>query len=165
MTEPLIRSADRDDIPEIRRVARESWHAAYDAILGRDTVESTVREWYAPDRLAGSIGDPGQPFYVALRGDDVIGFVHAVPHYDSDATYQLNRLYLHPDHWRDGIGSRLLARLFEELRARGVDRLRLIVLTENEGGRSFYEAEGFEHVGRREETLFEEREEIYVREI
>ena len=165
MTELRIRSADRDDVSDVRRVARESWHAAYDPIIGPETVESTVSRWYAPDRLAGDVRDPGQPFYVALCDDGVIGFVHAVPRHGDGNTYQLNRIYLDPSHWREGVGSRLLDRLFEELRARGADRVRLIVLSGNDGGRAFYEAKGFEHVGRREETIFDACEEIYVREV
>jgi ribosomal protein S18 acetylase RimI-like enzyme len=165
MTVVSIRAAEPEDVSAIRRVARDSWHAAYDAILGPETVEETVEEWYDRDRLTASVDSPDQPFYLASREGTVVGFLHAVPRPDSDDTYQLNRIYLDPDHWREGIGSRLLDRLLGDLQSRAVGRLRLVVLADNEAGRAFYEARGFERVGRQEKTALDAPEYVYVRDV
>ncbi|MFC7046016.1 hypothetical protein ACFQH6_11850 [Halobacteriaceae archaeon GCM10025711] len=39
------------DAEAIQRVARDSWHAAYDAVLGAERVDETVSSWYDPERL------------------------------------------------------------------------------------------------------------------
>jgi hypothetical protein len=44
MDDVTIREATHDDVAAIQRVAHESWHAAYDDILGTGTVESVVED-------------------------------------------------------------------------------------------------------------------------
>jgi len=51
-----------------------------------------------------------------------------------------------PGLWGRGIGSRLLDRVTDAVRAAGGDRLRLGVLAANEVGVSFYESRDFDRV-------------------
>lgn len=146
-----IRPATADDAEAIQRVARASWHAAYDSILGADVVDETVDSWYDPERLvADDVRDDSRPFFVA-EVDAVVGFAEAAPAED-DETYHLYRIYVHPNHWGRGIGRSLLDRLERTLRDRGAERLRLQVLADNDVGVEFYETTGFQRV---EETTDE----------
>lgn len=74
----------------------------------------------------------------------------------------LHRLYVHPDHWGDGLGSRLLAPATADLRERGFDRLRLEVFAENEVGVCFYESRGFARVDEETEAFGGETHAVYV---
>ena len=56
----------------------------------------------------------------------------------------LGSIYVHPNHWGEGIGTRLLHRLFDAFREREWNSVCLAVLTGNEVGRSFYKKHGFE---------------------
>lgn len=127
----------------IADVARASWHAAYDDLLGPDTVDDTVDEWYDEQELLDGIG--GSCFLVA-ETEDVIGFAHAAELADNPTVAELYRLYVHPEYWGNGVGSKLLARVEAVLRERGVERLQTVVIGANDVGRSFYDEHGFERV-------------------
>lgn len=51
----------------------------------------------------------------------------------------IDHLYIHPDHWRKGIGSALL----DHAKAQSSDHLWLFTLQVNSGARAFYERYGF----------------------
>lgn len=57
---------------------------------------------------------------------------------------------MHPDRWREGIGSALLDRVERTATENRGDVLRLAVLAANGLGRSFYEARGYEQRGERD---------------
>jgi len=159
-----VREAIPEDAGRIQSVARETWHAAYDDILGSGTVDDTVDEWYALDRLREQVDDPEHAFYVA-ETDGIAGFAHARPDSERAGVWALGRLYVRPDRWSEGIGTRLLARVEADARDAGADHLRLGVLTDNEIGVSFYESRGFGFV---EETRDERNDasvSIYEKEL
>lgn len=173
-----VRDARPVDAATVRAIARESWHAAYDDIIGAETVEERVDEWYAPDSLAETIDD------VAAREDAIFlvaepespetdgeaadpeptlaGFAHAGPEPEVDDAAKLIRIYVRPGAWGDGLGRRLLGEIETGLRDH-YDRLRLEVLADNDVGVSFYESTGFERVGEQESVLGDDavREYLY----
>jgi ribosomal protein S18 acetylase RimI-like enzyme len=143
--DPRIRPATRSDAPAVRATAHASWHAAYDDVLGPETVERVVDEWYGVASLRTAVAE--SVFHVAAVDGAVVGFVNAGPNPEYDeGTAELYRIYVHPDRWGEGIGGRLLAAVEDDLGAEGYDRLRLSVLAENAVGVGFYEGHGFEHV-------------------
>lgn len=151
-----------DDATAIREIARESWHAAYDPILGNETVTETIDQWYAVDDLEASIVEArareDAVFLIAEVADEPVGFAHAGPHRDRPSVASLNRIYVHPDWWGEGIGSALLARVEDSLRTE-YNRLYLAVLADNDVGVSFYESAGFERIGTQDSDLKPEVEE------
>lgn len=173
MTDVRIRAADPDDAEAIRSVAGDSWRAAYDDILDAETIERKLAEWYDVDELADSIDRADGVCLVADDGertaasadDAVVGFVQAGPAPDDDAetTYVLARIYLRPERWGEGIGTRLLDQAIGAIRERGAETLRLGVFADNDAAVGFYEARGFERV--REKTSALGDEYVYVREI
>jgi ribosomal protein S18 acetylase RimI-like enzyme len=184
MDDPTVRPAETGDVADVRRIARESWHAAYDDIVGPDAVESVVSEWYDLNHLRRSVERDDGVFLVAETEADeetepdadeetgtdadgtdaeVVGFGQGVLGSEDDAA-ELPRIYVHPDYWREGAGSEILARIEELLAERGAERLRLIVLADNEVGNAFYESHGYRTVGSRESEFEGERYTDYVRE-
>ncbi len=158
-----VREVVPADAASIREVARESWLAAYDEVLDRETISKTVDDWYAVDDLERSIVEArdraGATFLVADADDEgVVGFAHARPWQDDPTVAYLIRIYVRPDLWDEGIGHRLLERLEADLEG-AFDRLRLVVLADNDVGVSFYEATGFDRVETRESGLSEGLEE------
>lgn len=139
-----IREAEPDDVPGIRRVARESWHAAHEPIVGADAVESFLADYYDAETLREQIEDPEVIFRVADDGD-VVGIATAGPR-DEPGAFGLGRIYVAPDRWGEGIGTRLLDDVIETVRDRGGESLRLIVMAANDRAVGFYEARGFERV-------------------
>jgi ribosomal protein S18 acetylase RimI-like enzyme len=164
----LLRDARPTDAGAIAAVARSSWHAAYDDLLGTETVDATVDSWYDPDSLrddidaAATAGEESAAetpslFIVAESDDDIVGFTNAGPargrESDPDADAFLSRLYVHPDEWGEGVATALTARLAQRLDEAGYERVWLEVFAENEVGRGFYESLGFDAVARTDETF------------
>lgn len=142
-----IRPATEDDAEAIQRVARVSWHAAYDSIIGPEAVEETIDSWYDQERVvADDVHPDDRPFFVAEEDETLVGFVEGVPDEADERTFHLYRIYVAPDHWGQGVGGSLLDHLERHLQDDGIEQLRLSVHAENEVGVQFYETKGFERV-------------------
>ncbi|QLG49961.1 GNAT family N-acetyltransferase [Natrinema halophilum] len=133
-----IRSARADDFDPITAVARATWHDTYDE-LETDVIDRTVDNWYTTDSMP--LEAPGTVVLVAEKDDDIVGFTHAVAQGESA---DILRMYVHPDHQGEGIGSKLHERLITDLEAYDVDRVRSIDFAFNDTSRAFYEGLGFE---------------------
>lgn len=142
-----VRPAAPDDVPAIRRIGREAWHAAYDDVIGETAVDRQLSEWYDEASLRASVTDDGQVFVVAETGR-IRGFASAVPDTESDR-WHLARIYVDPDDWGEGVGTAMLDRVETALRERGVDAYELAVMADNDVGVSFYETRGFERTDTR----------------
>ncbi|WP_276272898.1 GNAT family N-acetyltransferase [Haloarcula litorea] len=137
-----VRAGDPGDVPAVQRVADRAWHAAHDEIVGPEAVDAFLQRFYGTDRLATAVEADDRVFLVATREDEVVGFAGAGPTDEDDGTWSLSRIYADPDHWHTGVGTALTGRV----RDRGGDRLRLVVMADNDVGVGFYEARGFERV-------------------
>ena len=162
-----FREATVDDVEALRGVARRSW--ARDPALTRETATTSVEEWYDDRHLRAAVEAADEVVLVAAAdgeasdGDrDVLGFSHSVVDLPDGTVL---RLYVDPDHRRDGVGTALLDRTREALASRGVERVRGFVLTANEPGNAFYRAAGFERVDEGETVIGGERydEAVYER--
>jgi GNAT superfamily N-acetyltransferase len=126
--------------------------AAYEDVTLHDDV------FVATAADAGTAGADSSPAAAnsppAGADTGVVGFAHAV--WDADRTEsfvpaddaELRALYVRPDDWGDGVGSALLSHVERASPADG-DARRLVLQTfaDNEDGRAFYRARGFDAVG------------------
>ncbi|MFA9417148.1 GNAT family N-acetyltransferase [Natrinema sp. HArc-T2] len=179
----VVRQATVDDIWAVHEIARESWHAAYDDVLGPDTVDDVVDDWYTIGDLESAITDTERrndaAFIVAETASNAAaadeagcrsapeldGFAHVVPWPENTAVAFLARLYVRPAVWNEGSGTALLETV-ETGWSAGFDRVRLAVLADNEIGISFYESRGFDRVETRPSGLAAGLEEhVYEKEL
>ncbi|MEF8814863.1 MAG: GNAT family N-acetyltransferase [Halovenus sp.] len=159
-----VRAATGDDAAAVRRITREAWHAAYGEFIDASRIDETIDAWYDTDRLvADDIDPPDRPFFVAVVGDDVAGFVEAAS--GDEGVAHLYRIYVAPEYWHRGIGSSLLERIEQALRERGFDRLVLSVFAENTVGVQFYESSGFLRTDSTYSERFDTREYEYAKEL
>ncbi|PSP81088.1 GNAT family N-acetyltransferase [Halobacteriales archaeon QS_1_68_20] len=158
-----LRTATPDDAPAVQRVARASWHAAHDQVLGADAVDDLIDQWYDVAGLRESIERDDRPMFVAVADGDLVGFASGGPTEGGPADAVVSRIYVHPDRWGEGHGTALLERLFEALREADSESVWLAVLADNEVGRSFYEARGFAvHEERTVELADQEVEDVVM---
>lgn len=141
-----IRRAGSADLQAVQGVARNAWHVAHEPIVGEESVEEFLAEYYTREALAELLDDE-MVFLVAVE-ETVLGFAVAGPT-DDPTTYVLGRIYVDPDRWGEGIGQRLLTAVQRRARERGGERIRLGVMAENERAVRFYEAAGYERTGQR----------------
>ncbi|MEX0762752.1 MAG: GNAT family acetyltransferase [Dehalococcoidia bacterium] len=79
-------------------------------------------------------------FFVAINGNTVLGTV--MGGYDGHRGW-IYSLAVHPDHRKQGIGSRLLAFAEEHLTSRGCVKINLQIMEDNRQVQQFYEASGY----------------------
>jgi len=138
---PSIRPAVRGDAARVHEIATAAWHDAHEPIIGRDAVREFLDRYYTPADLREAIEKPETVFLVV--GDPIAGFVEVGPSGDEDGTWTVYRIYVHPDEYGDGIGTRLLSAAESRVDA---ERLRLVVMGDNDRAVGFYESRGFERV-------------------
>lgn len=119
-----LRPAGPADAAGIAEVFLTAFHATYDFPLAH--TDDQVRAWIRDEVV------PVSETWVAVAGREIVGLMVLGDGF-------LDQLYLRPDRWRQGIGSRLVA-LAKERRPAGLE---LYTFQENAGARAFYESHGF----------------------
>ena len=135
-----FRTAKPGDADAIRTVARDSLHASYDAILGEETVENAVANWYGGDELTEKIEDDQLLLGVLEVDGELAGFSQS---YVADGEGRIQWLHVAPDHRGKGVGRALLSHTRTALANRGVSHITGVVLAENEDGNEFYSEHEF----------------------
>lgn len=147
----LIRVARPEDAAAIADVHTRTWQAAYAHVFGADRLGGIDAE----RRRAGwerEIAEHGG-VWVAEDGDRVVGFVSVGANRDDEREGELYAIYVLPEAWGSGAGTRLMRAALEALRERYATSV-LWVLEDNPRARRFYEREGWTlDGGRKQEEL------------
>lgn len=146
-----IRPLDSADIDSVRHIARESLAASY-AVLGDETIETAIEEWYAADAFDDYLDSDEMVFLVAVDKDGVVGFSqsHIV---ETDDKGRILWLHVAPEHRGRHIATELFDATRELLTERGTERITGLVLAENDEGNHFYTTHGFERLYDRTITI------------
>lgn len=152
LADASVRRARAADAPAVGLVQADVWTGAY---AGR--IPSEVVDRFQPAAFAGawraSLADPppgAHTLFVALAGDQVVGFLATGPSQDPDAAPDLaefTALGVHHAGRRQGHGSRLLNAGVDHLRALGAGAVATWVLLDDEDTRGFLGSVGFEPDG------------------
>lgn len=151
-----LRDATPADAPAIATVHVRSWRASYRGLLPDDVLAGLSvadREQFWAGALAA--GAPRTSALVATIAGDVVGFATTGPPLVAadradPAVGDLRVLYLDPDVWRRGHGTRLHDAALDRLRSCGFVRAGLWVLDTNDRALRFYRRLGWTDTGRRQ---------------
>ncbi len=111
-----IRTASKRDIPAVRALLVETWHATYDRIYGIERVDEITGEWYSETALVRNLARPEAEFLVADDGTKIAGMAFVawdgVGEFKPDQQHlekiNLHQLYVLPDRQQGGVGQLLL---------------------------------------------------------
>ncbi|GGA82662.1 N-acetyltransferase [Brucella endophytica] len=138
-----LRTATKDDIPAVRELLVETWHATFDDVFGVETVNAITNKWHSDEALRKQLSKPYSEFILADDGSDLYGMAFAS---QGDQTFaSLHQLYVRPDRQRQGVGGLLLVEI--ESAFPNVRKLRLEVIEKNTNALRFYEAKGYTRTG------------------
>lgn len=140
----LIRRASDRDIEGLAMTHVAAWREAYADILPRDVIAAVTIDARRSGWIA-ALADPKRQNLVCEIGGEISGFASFGTSRDTDAgpdTAELIGLYVHPLHWRKGVGRALWVAVAEQVDARYAATT-LWVLRDNIRGRRFYESVGF----------------------
>jgi GNAT superfamily N-acetyltransferase len=143
-----VRHAVPSDVDALARLHVSSWQSAYAGLvdagyLARLDAVDRANRWR--ERIEDVT--LGAATYVAVSGIEVVGFITSGPPRDADLDRQQVRwvevyaVYVHPDHWRRGIGTALW-RAAEGDWGSEVAGVALWVLRDNHRAHAFYVARG-----------------------
>lgn len=145
-----IRKASPEDARDCAKVHVDSWKVAYrglvpDSVL--DNLSYTSRTKFFTEFLSSNPDDN----YVAEENDEVVGILTIGGCRDEDLDPQMTGeiwgIYLHPNYWRQGIGSALCEFALDRLSSLGYREVILWVFKDNQSARLFYESLGFQADG------------------
>ena len=140
-----IRTALPADVDALAETAISAWRAGFRGIVPE---RIDPRRAWRPDRIEQRLRgvDDGSEILAAEVAGQVRGMALLGPSRDAEARPaegEIVALYVHPDHWRQGIGRELVARSLDRLRARNHRQAIVWTLAESPRNIEFYEALGF----------------------
>ena len=139
-----IRLATPADALDMAEIHARSWEAAYKDIIPAAYIKE--KNAGRPALWKRILTDDNTSRYVIEADGKTIGFVCIDSPQDDDLDdtfYELHAIYLHPDVYRQGIGSQAIDFAFEKARAFGKTAMTVWVLAENTNSIKFYEKCGF----------------------
>ena len=135
-----IRRLTPHEVDAVSALARVVWQATYPALISQAQIEYMLADRYAAERIRAQLGDARHAWWGAHADAALAGFAHASL---DDADAKLDKLYVHPDHQRRGIGGALLAVAADWARAQHARRLWLQVNRGNAPAIAAYQKHGF----------------------
>jgi ribosomal protein S18 acetylase RimI-like enzyme len=144
MPDFVVRPLSEGEVEQLGRLADEIWHAHYPGIISREQIDFMLGQRYSPAAIRASM--PGRFWDVAWMGNQMVGFAHSFAD-AAAATWKLDKLYVHPEHQRRGIGQALLLQAIKHATNAGATRLVLRVNKHNAAALAAYAKYGFKIYG------------------
>lgn len=141
----------------VEELARLIWRAHYLGIITAAQIEYMLGQRYAPEVIRASLAkgewwdvsrDQDEPIEFA---DGIVAFAHSF--LVSDSEIKVDKLYVHPDYQRRGLGRQLLATVAARAGQMGCRRLLLRVNRYNRQAIQAYTSFGFKVEGNVKEDI------------
>ncbi len=151
-TTPVIRIADKTDIPSINILAHAVWPDTYNSILSEAQIKYMLELFYSHKSLEKQF-DEGQVFLMALMNAETVGFA-SYSHADYKGIYKVHKLYVHPMLHGKGFGKTMLDVIVQHIINMEAAAMQLNVNRYNRAV-SFYERYGFKTIGEEDTAIGE----------
>lgn len=135
-----IRPVTLPEVPAISALAREIWQATYPGIITQEQIDFMLEQRYGHERLQDDLEDPKKWLDQAFVGDRRIGFAFSEIY---KGEFKLDKLYIHPDVQRQGVGGQLIGHVAERAKGMGYPCVILAVNKRNEKAINSYMKYGF----------------------
>ena len=135
-----IRAVTPPDVPAISALAREIWQATYPGIITQEQIDFMLEQRYGHERLYDDLEDAHKWLDQAFRGERRVGFAFSEIY---RGEFKLDKLYIHPDVQRQGVGGQLIGHVAERARKMGYPCVILQVNKRNEKAINSYMKYGF----------------------
>ena len=136
-----IRPITPPDVPAIAALAREIWQATYPGIITQEQIDFMLEQRYGHERLYDDLEDLHKWLDQAFHDGRRVGFAFSEIY---KGEFKLDKLYIHPDVQRRGVGGQLIAHVAERAKREGYPCLILQVSKRNVNAINSYKKYGFE---------------------
>ena len=127
-----------DEVDAVAALARTVWQATYPALISQAQIDAMLADRYAAAHIRSQLNNPRHAWWVMGFPPD--GFAHV---YGDTTAAKLDKLYVHPERQRLGLGAALLRACADWARTQGLCALRLQVNRGNAQAIRAYEKYGF----------------------
>ena len=135
-----IRPITPPEVPAIAALAREIWQASYPAIITQEQIDFMLEQRYGHERLYDDLEDADKWLDQALVGERRVGFAFSELR---KGEFKLDKLYIHPDVQRRGVGGQMIEHVAARARKLGYPALVLQVNKRNTKAIASYQKYGF----------------------
>lgn len=135
-----IRPVTFPDVPAISALAREIWQATYPGIITQEQIDFMLEQRYGVERLYDDLEQADKWLDQAFHEGRRVGFAFCEIH---QGEYKLDKLYIHPDVQRQGVGGQLIDHVARRGKKLGYPALILAVNKRNEKAIASYRKYGF----------------------
>lgn len=127
-------------VDAVSTLAREIWQVTYPPLISQGQIDAMLAARYAPEVIRAQLDDPAHAWWVARHDDALVGFAHALttPH-----DCKLDKLYVHSQRQRRGIGQQLFEATRQWAQLNGAQRIVLQVNRGNSQAIAAYQQYGF----------------------
>jgi RimJ/RimL family protein N-acetyltransferase len=132
------------DAPDMAEIHMRSWEVVYKDIIPEEFIFEKNSTRYSLYKRV--ITDDNKNTYVIQLNGKTVGIMRVAPPQDDDVSddfYELHYIYLHPDCFRKGIGTKALIFAFDIAHNLEKKYMNIWVLADNINSRRFYEYCGF----------------------
>ena len=136
-------------VDAVSALARDVWQATYPPLISQTQIDAMLGDRYAADVIRKQLNDPAHAWWAACHGDMLVGFAHAML---TPPDCKLDKLYVHPDCQRRGIGQQLFKAIAQWAQQSESQRIELQVNRGNTQAIAAYQHYGF-HI--RESRVFD----------
>ena len=141
-----VRTAIADDYESIAKLIHQSHTISFAPFASREWVESRLLSKYRDrwkELLSGNHSTAAT--FVAHQPDGtIVGTVRVASLESNEFDAQLNGMHVEPSATGHGIGSMLMERAIEFMKAQAFTNVELGVIASNDGARRFYEKHGWQ---------------------
>ena len=134
----IIRLAKPKDKDRILQIQKESIEEICAEDYSAEQIQAVLEIKQLYNSRREKIEDIGEVVYVAEIGENIVGF-------SAYSGYWIGAVYVHPQHVRQGIGTKLVKGLEREALSRNIKTL---AVSASITGKPFYQACGYEAFGR-----------------
>lgn len=135
-----IRPVTPPDVPAISALAREIWQATYPGIITQEQIDFMLEQRYGHERLYDDLEDADKWLDQAFQDERRVGFAFSEIR---RGEFKLDKLYIHPDVQRKGVGGQLIAHVAARAAKLGYPCVVLAVNKRNEKAINSYMKYGF----------------------
>jgi diamine N-acetyltransferase len=132
-----IRPVTPPEVPAISALAREIWQATYPGIITQAQIDFMLEQRYGHERLYDDLEDAHKWLDQAFHDGRRVGFAF------SKGEFKLDKLYIHPDVQRKGVGGQLIAHVAARAAKLGYPCVILQVNKRNVNAINSYKKYGF----------------------
>ena len=135
-----IRPITPSDVPAIAALAREIWQASYPGIITQAQIDFMLEQRYGHERLYDDLKEAHKWLDQAFHQGRRIGFAFSEIY---KGEFKLDKLYIHPEVQRRGVGGQLIEHVAARARQAGYPCVILAVNKRNEKAINSYKKYGF----------------------